>query len=64
MVLVELVLVVDEEALDFVGGFEGFFLLGGGGEVDDDLGGFGDDALELMQWSVGFGNDFGDHEGG
>ena len=48
MVLVELVLVVEEEALDFVGGFEGFFLLGSGGEVDDDLGGFGDDALELM----------------
>ena len=48
MVLVELVLVVEEEVLDFVGGFEGFFLLGSGGEVDDDLGGFGDDALELM----------------
>lgn len=54
MVLVELVLVVEEELLDFVGGFEGFFLFGGGREVDDDLGRFGDDRGKLAERLVRF----------
>ena len=56
--------VIEEELLGLAGGFERFFLCGGGGEVDDDLREFGDDAGEVGEGFVSFADDFGEHEAG